>query len=311
MKSTSIVSLFTLGLVLLTAPVSAVETLTLYDNFNNSYINPTKWTGSASDALETYKYVVFPVAGDGEVRLDARGYGFRSGGAAMDARSTNNRLRFLRLDPTVIRAIKATVKVNSAVVVGCPTAGSEVTQARVRLGGYFFNAGGGEPGRAIDDVYARIEIRRLSNDPVANQLNVRGGVWRCIDNDCVNTQTLFNQTLGTVLVGETHVLLIQWDPATNRFLFQLDAKPVVTYTYTISDTAPPQNFFDKKYIDLGHYIANCAAKQTQAFMSVNVDDVFLNTAATLVTSSETAQATLAPASESMVGPEPYIPELDE
>ena len=50
----------TLGLALfLVAPGFAAETLSLYDNFNSSsLINYTKWTGSASDVLETYKYII-------------------------------------------------------------------------------------------------------------------------------------------------------------------------------------------------------------------------------------------------------------
>jgi hypothetical protein len=198
--------------------------------------------------------------------------------------------------------------------VGCPNPqppNSEVTNARVRLGGYFFNAGGGEPGRAVNDVLARVEIRRLSNstDP-ANVLNVRGVIYRCIDNDCVMSQTLFNQTLGTILVGNNATVLLQWDPATNRFLFQLNALPVVNYTYSLADAAPPQNSFDKKMIEIGHYIANCVAAQTQAYMSVNVDDVYVNTAALAAVTSG-AQAEVAPVVEGYPEPEPYVPEPDD
>ena len=308
----------TLGLALfLVAPGFAAETLSLYDNFNSSsLINYTKWTGSASDVLETYKYIIKvstdPAPVDRELFLAARGYGLRTGATVNDYRRANNRLRFRRLDPNVIRAIKATVKVNSALAVGCPTAGSDITQSRLRLGGYFFNDGTGEPGRVTGDVEARIDIRRLSNSTVANQLNVRAVVWRCIDDaQCLLTHTLFNQTLGTILVGNTATVLLQWDPATNRFLFQLNTLPVVSYTYTVPDAAPPQNFFDKKYIDIGHHIANCVASQTQAFMSANVDDVYVNTAAALATAAPKAQAGVAPVTEGFPEREPNIPEPDD
>jgi hypothetical protein len=298
-------------LLLIGAPAFALEALKLYDNFNAStLINHTKWTGSASDVLEVYKGIltVTPSPVDRELRLEARGYGFRTSVGPQDARSSNNRLRFRRSDPTKVRAIKATVKVNSYQAVGCPTAGSEITQSRFRLGGYFFNAGGGEPGRAVNDVLARVEIRRLSNstDP-ANVLNVRGVVYRCIDNDCVLSETLFNQTLGTILVGNTATVLLQWDPATNRFLFQLNALPVVNYTYSLADAAPPQNSFDKKMIEIGHYIANCVAAQTQAYISVNVDDIYVNTAA-LAAVASAAQAEVGPVMEGLPEPEPYVPE---
>src|SRR5512134_2803450 len=47
-------------LCLIDLPAIAAETLTLYDNFNSSIINYAKWTGSAYDVLELYKYIVFP-----------------------------------------------------------------------------------------------------------------------------------------------------------------------------------------------------------------------------------------------------------
>jgi len=267
---------------LLSVPVFAIETLSLYDNFSSSAINFTKWTGSTYDALDLYNSVVIYAAGDGKLRMQARGYGFRTSSGVKDGRSTNNSLRFRRSDPNLIRAIKATAKVNSAVASGCPTAGSEVTQSRFQLGGYFFNAGGGEPGRATNDVLARIEVRRLSNSTVANQLDVRGAVWRCLDTECAITQALFDQQIGTILVGQPVNLLLQWDPPTNRFLFQVDANPIMSYTYTFADAVPPQNFFDKKTIGIDHYVANCVATQTQAFMSVDVDDVFVNTQAATI-----------------------------
>lgn len=284
LMKTTLASAIVVSLLLIGAPALAAETLTLYDNFNSTTINFTKWTGSVSDALDVNRFIVFPVAGDGELLLVARGYGFRTNNATpaglSEARGSSNRLKFRRLAPDLIRAIKATVKVNSALATACPAAGSDVTQARFRLNGYFFNDGTGEPGRGTGDVYARLEVRRNSNNTVANQLDVRAKVGRCLEPECVLEDVLFNQVLGTTLVGATSTLLLQWDPAANQFMFQLNANPVVSYTYTLADTrGGPQNSFDKKYIGIQHYIPNCVAAQTQAYMSVNVDDVFLNTAA--------------------------------
>lgn len=262
------------------ARAPALETLTLYDNFDNPLINPTRWTGSSSDTLEILKSIVFPVAGDGELRMEARAYGLRTSALIGEGRNSSNRLRFRRPDPNVIRAMRATIRVKSAAAVGCPTVGSEITQSRLRLTGYFFNAGNGELGRAADDVQGRIEVRRLSNDRVTNQLNVRAVVIRCTDTDCFRSETLFNQTLGTILVGETATVLMQWDPSTNLILFQLNATPMVGFTYALSDTTPPMNFFDKKYIEINHFIGSCVAAQTSAFMSADVDNIFLNNAAT-------------------------------
>jgi hypothetical protein len=187
------------------------------------------------------------------------------------------------------------------------------------MGGFFFNAGvAPEPGRGTDDIGARVEVRRLSNAP-ANQLNVRAVVFRCMDPDCFFVQTLFSQTLGTVLVGQTHIYLLQWDPPTNRFLFRLDALPTVIFNYgALPDSLPAQNFFDgKKAIELAHYVANCQAVQTQAFMSVNVDDVLLNTAAAIAPASplardpEASEASEDSADEGRIPGEPEIPESDE
>lgn len=278
-------------LLLIGAPVLAAETLTLYDNFNlSTLINPTKWTSSASDALEVVKGIVFPVAGDGELRMDARTYGLRTSSTTGQSRNGDNRLRFRRPDPNAIRAMKATIRVTSASAIGCPTVGSEPTQARIRLVGYFFNAGNGEPGKAANDVRGSIEIRRLSNNPVANQLNVRGLVIRCIDEDCSFFQTLFSPTLGTILVGQAATLLMQWDPPTNQILFQLNANAPVPFLYTLPDAAAPMNFFDKKHIEINHSVGNCVAAQTSAFMSATVDDVSLNTAAAVAPLATTLES---------------------
>ncbi len=293
-------------------PSPVLETLTHYDNFTSALLNPTKWTGSAFDTLETLKSIVFPVAGDGELRLEARAYGLRTSSLAGEGRNGNNRLRFRRPDPNVIRATKATIRVNSASAVGCPTAGSEITQARLRLVGYLFNAGNGELGRAADDVQGRIEIRRLSNNPVANELNVRAVVIRCTDTECDRAETLFNETLGTLLVGQAATVLMQWNPPSNLILFQLNAKPVVALPYALSDTTPPMNFFDKKHIEINHFIGSCVAAQTSAFMSANVDDVFLNSAATLAPFLTAAEALAVDAAGGAPAEsEPFVPEPED
>jgi hypothetical protein len=75
-------------------------------------------------------------------------------------------------------------------------------------------------------------------------------------------------------------VLLQWDNVGHQFIFQLDANPAVTHKYPLKDTAPPQNLWDKKYMGVQHWVPNCVSGQTQAYMSINVDDVWLNTAAT-------------------------------
>jgi hypothetical protein len=273
-----------LGLLLLGVPGFAAETLTLYDDFNAySYLHPYKWGASTSDLMDSSLSLYSVSATDRVVRLAGRGWGFRTTNADLsEGRGANSRLRFRRLDPNVIRAVQATVRVVSATAVGCPSsAGSpEVTQARFRIGGYFFNDGTGEPGRSLGDVFARVEVRRLANNPTPNELDVRANVQRCTDTECVHVDTLFNLVLGTIAVGTEHTLLLQWDNAANQFIFQLDANAPARYTYTVRDTMPPQNFWDKKYVGLNHWVPDCAAGATSAYMAVDLDDVFLNTAAT-------------------------------
>ena len=249
--------------------------------------------------------------GNNALRMDARAYGLRTSSTAGQSRNGDNRLRFRRPDPNAIHAMKAAIRVTSASAIGCPTAGSEPTQARIRLVGYFFNAGNGEPGRAANDVRGSIEIRRLSNSTVANQLLIRGVVIRCIDTDCFLSQTLFNSQLGTMLVGQTANLLMQWDPPTHQILFQLNTNAPVAFSYTLSDAAPPMNFFDKKHIEINHSVGNCVAAQTSAFMSATVDDVSLNTAAAVAPLSTALESLdLDGADAFMLEGEPVAPEHD-
>jgi hypothetical protein len=299
MKATIAGLIFAL-FVLFGIPALAADTLTLYDNFNGStLINPTKWMGSADDALDLYRNIVFPTAGDGELLLAARGYGFRTRNAAStegEGRSVTNRLEFRRSDSTAIHAIKATVRVTSAVAVGCPAGADPVTQARFRLGGHFFNGGTGEQGHSVDDVYARIEVRRLSNNPTAGQLDIRAKVARSTEPAGVLEQVLFNQVLGTMTVGQTVTLLLEWDPVSNIFIFQVNSSPQVIFHYTLPDTAPPKASF-KKTIGLTHYLPNCAAAQTQAYMAAYVDDVYINTTGALAAPSAGMQVESAPDAE--------------
>jgi hypothetical protein len=167
--------------------------------------------------------------------------------------------------------------VTAATAVGCPAgaAGKQDSAARFRIGGHFFNGGTGAQGHSTDDVYARIEIRRLSGNTTANQLDIRAKVGRWVEPLGVVDQVLFNQVLTTRLVGETVTLLLEWDPIGHNFIFQVDSSPQVIFHYTISDTRPPKYNF-KKTIGLTHWMPNCVATQTQAFMEAFVDDVYIN-----------------------------------
>ncbi len=206
--------------VLASVPVSAVEPLALYDNFNAPLIDPDRWFGSEFSFLGAE--AVREIFGN---RLHMRYRGYGDTGSNSDTMFDLFRLNFA--DADAVTAMKATVRVTNVESTGCAANGSP-TQARASLNGFFFNTRTPTPGSAENDVLAAIRVRRLSDstDP-AGVLQVVAVVIHCGDANCFTGPFLGFINLGTVAVGDKVTLRIQWDPDNNRFIFQRGNQPEV------------------------------------------------------------------------------------
>jgi hypothetical protein len=188
-------------------------------------------------------------------------------------------LNLLFTNPTTVMAIEATVRVHKIEATSCPS-NPDPTQARAQITGVFFNTGPQTPGSAVNDVRAAIFVRHLSTDP-PDVLEVVSVVARCTDPFCRPSldEVIDLDILGPINREEEARLLVQWDPANDRFLFQRDDRPPVISPYApLPDTAPPSLPF--KVLHVAHVVANCTAEpRPRSFMEAFFDDVFVNASA--------------------------------
>lgn len=263
-------------------PVYALEPLGMYDNFNTTFIDPDKWLGdeTSTSAREIVRRIF-----NRHLQMMLR----VSGNMIFDTGSftDSNRLVFVNPNPIppvpvlpVITAMEATIQVKKVTAVGC-AANPVISCARARLRGYFFNVGVPTPGNSLNDVYAEISVQRHSDSiEPANVLDVVYTVAQCTSSGCSTTATLFAGDLGTVLVGTSVRLRVQWDKANHRFEFQRDAlTPELASYFPVSDANPP-GFLHKRLDVLGQ-VPNCLppAPRPVAFMDAAFDNVKVNESA--------------------------------
>lgn len=276
--------------VLVGVQASAQQTLVLFDDFKETFLDPSLWVGIESrqdpgiQMLESVRQIQ-----GGKLRLLNRVY---TNNTASDTGSFYGATRLLFKDGVGITAIKASVQVKNLAVNGC-SSNTAPSQVRARLGGNFFNTGTPTPGSNLNDVQATMYLRRASDstdDP--SVLEVAGLVLRCDDANC-NTFTslgsLDRNTLGTVKKGKAVDMLIEWDQATHRFIFQQGkGKKLLegsvyyqdspNWNPSWTDTQPPGNTYGGyKRLEVHNYVPNCTTQPPPfAFMEAFFDNVYVN-----------------------------------
>lgn len=209
---------------LLAAPCLAgsTSTLTLYDNFNVSYINPTKWIGQEHESSSTYPVLRDTLREIDSNQLHLRAYAW-TGQFGSDAYEYGqNRLNALNLSSAT--ALQANVMVKAVQTNGV-TDNTQAAVARARILGYFFNnikSPGYSDSDYTGDVFAYVGLARSSSDTTAsNVLTVVAAVMQCGDTQCTaeNQTTLASDKthLGTVKLGQTATLSLQWNATDKQF----------------------------------------------------------------------------------------------
>jgi hypothetical protein len=250
----------------------AVEALKPYDTFEVGPINPDKWVGfqSGSEVREAARTIIQDPEGR-HLRIFDRSYGE----TASDAGTSFGGFAFAFRNPSTITAIGATVQVRNIKSTGCPS-NPAPTLATADIFGNFFNVGTPVPGSRVGDVFAVVEVVRLSNstDP-PGVLRVDAVVIQCLDVDCSNRTLLSFTPLGTVTTGQWVRLLMQWDQANHQFIFQRGRQTPVIVPYAVSDTAEPG--FQLKDLEVIQFVANCtAAPRPVGMVDSLFDNVFVN-----------------------------------
>jgi hypothetical protein len=261
----------TLALLMVSATVAHAQSAVFapYEDFNarSGAIDIGKWFESEQSRSIKNK----------ELNLMQRAWGGSpTGGRTAVGHNENFR------NGSSITAMRAKVTVNAIEANACPDAGAAPAQARARLVGGFFNTiqpGGLGNGSAVGDVIGQIYLRRTSDstDP-AGILQIQAFATLCADPACLTGPIINDQTVdfGTIKVGHSTVLQMEWDSASGSFYFSRDGANVtqVSYAGVVSDAGAPSNAF--RQLSTRLQVPNCTSVRVSNMIDASFDDVFVN-----------------------------------
>lgn len=214
--------------VCLSAEAQSPQELSLYDNFNQQFLNPNKWATSSPcftwSVLECVREIQ-----NGQLRLAVRGYG------ATDSNQGNqygeSELHFT--NPTPIKSIATQLIVRRTSALGCPANTGVSAGTQAILQGNFFNSGSGDP---ADDVQALLFFNHLPTDPQGVLTAVALLHWQ--------GQFFGGVELGTVNVGQKITAQLTWDKRNHQFVAAwtdvATGNPTQAFMpYSMQDRTPP------------------------------------------------------------------------
>jgi hypothetical protein len=237
--------------------------LVLYDNFNQKFLDPTKWSTFGACFTFSFLECVREIQ-DGKLRLAVRNYG------ATNSNDGNqygpSELHFI--NPAPIRTIAAQLVVRRTSGQSCPANPGVSSGAHALLQGSFFNSGSGNP---ADDVQGLLIFNHLPEDP-EGVLSVSAFMhWQ--------GQFFGFVSLGTVNVGQKVIAKLAWDQPHAQFVANwADAetgKVVHAFLpYTMPDTAPAAA--PDKLLGVRTFAPNCVGTQMLfADMEATFDKVMI------------------------------------
>ncbi len=260
--------------VLLLLPLVSVAqqqmgSIQLYDNFNSTWIDPTKWaaipTCSATPFLDTTASLnlvdcIRAIQG-GSLRLMVKAYGHID--SDTDRQFGPSELYFA--SPNAINTISVTVKIHRSAPIPCPS-NSTPSFGQVLIGGNYFNTGTGDP---RDDVAVLYFIER---DATAAKGTIHAGAVLSSQNSFYGYVDLGIHNLSDVLNAA-----VSWDQPNHHFSFRLAHSRDIRageLSYSASDTTPP--VAPMKLLAARAFVPNCTTQLTSADMDVLFDDVYTN-----------------------------------
>jgi hypothetical protein len=206
----------------------------------------------------------------GQLALESKAYSDQYGNTGV----ASARNSVILVKSAAVTDLRATFTMASATVLGC-TANTSPARATGRLFGFFFNAGYPTPGSEYNDVYAGIQVYRLSNSAdAAGVLRVSAYIGVCTDDSCIGSTTVSSVDLGTTTLNTPIALQVSWDKANHRFTYQRDAQTAVTLPYSLSDSMPAQ--YAAKRIEVSNQMPSCSAAHAYAYSRATVDNVMTN-----------------------------------
>jgi hypothetical protein len=242
----------------------ALEPLKLYDKFSSSPINGNLWLdGEHSSQIK-----------GGVLVMSERMY------SPHDSNTGENyqTFRTAMAEPLDVNEMKATITVTALEVNTC-AANSFIGSSRARVQGSFFNSGTPTPGSSTNDVLGQGVVARFANstDP-AGVYQVYGQIVLCTNDTCSTSTSVARTALGTVNIGTSVVLEVQWDQANHQFLFARDNGAAVAVPYTLADTNAPGS--PVKDVDVRVDVANCVLTPAlTGYVQASFDNVYVNKSA--------------------------------
>ena len=257
-------------LLLATSAVVQAQSLRLYDDFNGSWLDPTKWATTPTCSTTAFLDTARPInvldcsrtIAASNLRLMVRAYG-RSD-SDWDQQFGPSELYFA--NPNAVRTINTTFTIKKSKSVGCPTNDADAV-GQVMIGGTFFNAGIGDPS---DDVNAVLFV----ND---------SGLYLPKGNRHAGAYVFSsNAWYGWIDLGNPKgpgpfTATIAWDQPNQRFQFILASPSEVKsgdVFYWGTDSLTPAA--PMKLLAARTFVANCTTNRTQADMTASFYNVFTN-----------------------------------
>jgi hypothetical protein len=246
--------------VLLFAAVScAAQTTTLYDNFNQRFLNPALWfsvCGGFSVNEECATDIQL-----GHLHLERA----LTGNTDTDTGNNGGSATAFFINPLPIKSITADIVVRG--IEELPCAANPGFGGHADIIARFFNAGNATQD---DDVGASIFFGRSASTP-KGQLTVGANFFH-------NNDFSHFISLGTVSIGTPVTATVAWDQANHRFFYSWTNKlthvtiPAVL-PYSLSDTTPAAD--PEKHLDVELFPSNCTATQTWIHADALFDSVYI------------------------------------
>ena len=263
---------FLAALLFVSLSCAAQTTTTLYDNFNQRFINEALWFSGCFGFSVTENCATDIRFGDGNSDGDTGANGHlhlargMTGNSNSDTGTIYGTAEVFFLNPVPIKSITADITVLKAEVLTCP-ANSAFWFGQAVIIARFFNAGNGT---ASDDVGAAIGVQRNPFTP-EGQVEVGAGFFH-------NGDFSHNLFLGNIPIGTPITTTVAWDQANHQFVFSWTNKLTHVTTpgglsYGFSDTTPAAD--PEKHLNVEITPPNCSA--TRAWVSTDAlfDNVFI------------------------------------
>jgi hypothetical protein len=237
---------------------------TLYDDFHEKWLDPTKWLPQNPQCWGNVLECVREIRNN-KLHLVARNFGARDSDSGIQY--SESEVYFVK--PNLINSIRADVTASFSGT-ACPTNSTDYTHTQVQIGGSFFNTGSGN---ASDDIAVGLIDWIDSTKPTTQLISVYWGyIWPGAATDTF---------LATYPVGTELTATLKWDKTNHQFIASTKVKDEpdqtaerVAIPYPYPDTTLPAS--PVKSLLASQHTLNCTSAPTYGQVEATFDNVIVN-----------------------------------